>query len=518
MTYAAPMYMDAPVEAGHQAEPDLIFVPRSRMQWAPFLVPTGIALISYLGGGVPPLTDLAFVIFTALCGVFLTIEFYRFPRRFGIGGLLLWGGTLCWFCEDYFAHWFGKDFHVDGKMPIPALIVAKTAFLLMTFTIFMSIGLGIRAGRFLERLILCVPAVENDFFYLLIVLLMFAVGLSPYYLLNGEPWYLCIFHAMTTHWTHAPVLTVVRTGNLNFNWGGYAAQLISIGQVGGIFAIMYALLIARHWWDWTLCVLIWCFWVTINFQTDHRGEVAFIFMPAIALMFIKYQSKAAAAFKRASFRAYLLCGALTFVLFVAVQWQGTFRGVGLAAGSLKEVDLGRNQGNTMFSEGLPGFMLVGESEPFFYDKFPGQGILLPIPRTVMWFFIGPIPRALWHDKWIDPSWEWYNRVVAGGNGVSGTTISHGLVGSWYFNYGPIGMLEGALLVGWLMSVSERALQHSDGKPIGIMMSMGFAVWIFRTYRDFIFIDLYTLLVGAVMLMILTYALRPFFQSNAPATA
>jgi hypothetical protein len=518
MSYAATMYLDAPAAVESVAQPDLIFVQRSRLQWAAFLVPAAISLMSWLGGGVPPMTDLAFLIFTLLCGFFLAVEFYRFPRRFGIGGLLLWGGTLCWFCEDYFVHWFGKDFRVDGAMPIRAVVIAKTAFLLISFTMFMAIGLGIRTGRWLEKLIVIVPEVQNRHFYLLIVGLMFVVGLSPYYLFNAEPAWLCIFHAATSGWTGYPALTVYRTGNLNYNWGGYAAQLISIGQVGGVFAIMYVTLLAKAWWDRALALIPWLFWLCVSFQTDRRGEVAFVFMPAISLLFIKFQAQAAAAFRKFSWPAYIFCGLLTVILYVGVQYQGSFRGVGLNNGSISTIELGKNQGNTMFSEGLIGFGIIGETHPFFYNDFPGEGAILPIPRTLMLFMIGPIPRALWHDKWIDPSWAWYNRTVAGGNGTSGTTISHGLVGGWYFNYGAIGMVEGALLVGWLMGVTERALQHSNGKPIAVMMSLGVAVWLFRTYRDFIFIDLYSLMVGALMLGILTYALRPFFDADAPAAA
>jgi hypothetical protein len=517
MSYAAPMYLDSPATEtiSYAAPAPLAFVQRSRMQWIPFTVPALMTFISWQAGGIPPLTDLAFLMFTAFMLVFLTLEFYYFPRRFGIGGLVLWGGTLTWFCQDYFVHWFHKNFSLgETYLLIPPATVAKAAFMLITFTMVMSIGLGIRAGRWAERLLLSVPDVDNSNFYFLLVIVMFVVGISPWYLFNAEPAYLCLLHAFTSGWTGSPAMTVGRTGSVNYNWGGYAAQLIQIGQGGGVFAAVYAVLIGRKVFDRLIAVCIWALWLCYAFQSSRRGEIAFMFMPGIALLFIKYQARAAKAFKRYVILSYVLCGVLTFVMYFMVQWQGEFRGLGLNAGSVETVTLGKNEGNTMFSESLEGYMLIGETKPVFWDSFPGEGALLAIPRTVYWFAIGPVPRALWNSKPIDPLWQWYNHLVAGGNGITGTTISHGLAGSWYFNYGFAGMVEGALLVGWLMGVAERTLQHSDGRPVGIMMSLGFAVWLFRTYRDFIFVDLYGLIITAVVLTILTYALRPYFSTQS----
>ncbi len=69
-------------------------------------------------------------------------------------------------------------------------------------------------------------------------------------------------------------------------------------------------------------------------------------------------------------------------------------------------------------------------------------------------------------------------------------------------------------MGWLMGTSERALQHSNGSPIGIMMSLGFATWIFRDFRDFIFIDLYGLVLGAIALTIIVPLMRPLFGATS----
>ncbi len=516
MSYVIPAYQyeeeSELVEAGEERA--LRFVPRSRKQWIVFLAPLMICFMSWQAGGIPTLTDLGFTILSILLGIFLCAEFFRFPVRFGIGGLVLYGGSLCWFCQDYFTNWFRHDFS-NSVVDVPAWVIAKAATMHAFFIMMMCIGLNLKFGRWAEKLLLCVPDPMDTRFYLYLVLIMFAIGVSPYCIWNAEPFYMCIFHAAFGGWTGPPQMTVFRDGNLNYHWGAYVAQIIQVGQVGGIFAIMYSLMIARSWIGRIGSFLIWLFWTLGAVSSDRRGGVAFALLPPIALLFIKYQAASAARFKRFSAKSYIVCGLLTVGLLWVVQYQITFRGTGFVGADLSKVELTKNQGNTMFSEGLLAYKLIPDEVSFFRDKYPGQAALQPIPQTILDFFIGMIPRALWNNKPIDPLWEWYNRVFLHvANGTSGTTISHGMVGTWYFTYGIWGVIEGGLLVGWCMGISERALQQSEGKPIGILMSLAFATWIFRTYRDWIYIDLYGLVLGGIAMYILMIFMRPFLARPA----
>jgi hypothetical protein len=518
MSYAIPGIYAEQAEA--QVEPDLIFSPRSRNQWIPFLVPLALCGFAWMGGGIPFLCDAGFLIFTILCSIFLASEFFAFPRRFGIGGLVLWGGVLCWFCQDYFTHWFNHDY-TDLSLNISSLVVCKAAFLHVLFVMLMSISLNwdLAVGRVVEKMLLFVPDPGNEQLYLWIVLLLFCFTLCPYVVFNAEPWYQCIYHALFAGWTGPPQLVVFRTGNLNYSWGAYVAQIMQVGAVGGIVAIVYSILVARTWFTRFIGFAIWVFNAMLAFETGRRGEISFSLLPPIALLFIKFQFKTARLFKKVSFTSYIICGLLTIVMLYIVQFQGTFRGGegGYGGADLSKLDLVGNQGNTMFSEGLLGYATIGVDVPFFNaPDFPGEGGIVAVPNTLFDFVLGFIPRALWHDKPVDALWAWYNRKYTGiGDGVTGTTIAHGLVGSWYFKYGLLGMIEGALLVGMLMGVSERALQHSDGKPVSILMSLAFATWLFRTYRDFIFIELYGLIFGGIVLVIIVPLLRPV-RDPAPA--
>src|SRR5690606_16464084 len=65
-------------------EPAVTYKPRPR--WIPWslALPTCLAGISWLAGGVQVLIDASFVVLTAICIVALLIELRDFPRRFGI--------------------------------------------------------------------------------------------------------------------------------------------------------------------------------------------------------------------------------------------------------------------------------------------------------------------------------------------------------------------------------------------------------------------------------------------------
>src|SRR5208282_1100028 len=105
--------------------------------------------------------------------------------------------------------------------------------------------------------------------------------------------------------------------------------------------------------------------------------------------------------------------------------------------------------NAMFSEGLLGFMYIPDQQNYFYNDFPGEMVIAPIPHFILWAAIAPMPRAIWTSKPIDPSWKWYNaistgRSTLGGGAAEGTTISEGIVGYWYFRFGLPGVIEGGI--------------------------------------------------------------------------
>ncbi len=493
---------------------DQSLLSRSPLVCLPFFMASLIGGMSWMGGGIPILTNLCFIIITITSILCLLRELMVFSVRFGAGGLLLHGGVLIWFCHDYFDNWFGADY---GMMPFTSETVGKAACLYAAFIGFMVLGLHIKLGKFgnfCERQIQKIPEPNNQSFFFVLVILMFIVGVSPYFLFVSEPFYIAIYNDIFggrvagagAGWT------VGRTGNTNYNLGGYIVQILDVGKMGGQLAVFYAILLSRNPMSKIVCWSIWALWAMLAFGSGTRGNVVFVCLPVIALLFLKYHSEAAMEMKKYSKKAYLVAILIGFPLLLVIQIQGFLRDTGFSGINLGEIEVTKLKGNHMFSEGLTGYEVIPNTSNFFYDRFPGETLIMPLPQTLYQFVIQPIPRAIWTSKPIDPAWLWYNYIVTGKDGeVTGTTITEGLVGHWYIRYGISGIIQGGLLIGFLIGFSERLLQNAHGKTTQILFSLGLMVWLFRGYRNLNFHFLYPMLIGFVFMSMFIWV---YNQTNA----
>ena len=292
---------------------------------------------------------------------------------------------------------------------------------------------------------------------------------------------------------------------------------MDIGMMGGIVAVLYAVLVTRNWLLKALAWSIWLFWVLVEYSGGRRGPVVFMVLPAIAFLYLRYQARVVEYGRKHSFLAYVVVGVLGLSLLFVVQIQGSFRNIGLGDKvDFSQVELTKSQGNLMFSEALEGFEAVPDHVGFFDNRFPGEGALRAIPETAFWFLLGPVPRALWPDKPSDDAMVWYNKLIAGTDGKEGTTISQGIVGHWYFRYGVFGVLEGAMLIGFLMASSERMLQNAAGRPMTILSAICLTSWLFRIYRNFYFYELYGPLMGVTVFIICVKIVNIFGAAPTPA--
>jgi hypothetical protein len=481
----------------------------NRSSYAPiaFILPIFLSGASWMVGGTPWLTDIAFTVLTAICLIYLILELYNFPKRFGIGGLILYSGVLIWFSHDYYSHWIGHGFNNADEV-FDAVTIAKATFCHSLFIFFMNLGLYIPFYKPMVKIIHAVPEPNSQSFYMWMLVGLFFMGIMPYVLFTRGPVLQSIWSDMWAMRSGGARWTVGRTGNINYNYGAYVALLVQMGQIGGQLAVFVALLIAKNPISKIIAWSIWAFWMAMAFGSGTRGEVLFMGLPAISLLYLKYQSLAAYWMHKFSARAYIYSALFALFILFLVQFQAYNRNEGFESVEVSKLHLFKLKGNTMFSEGLLGYVLIPEIEPFFYDSFPGMTLIRPIPQTLYWFGIGPIPRALWTTKPIDPVWAWYNYSYTGIDAtVRGTTVAQGLVGYWYFRYGISGIIQGGLLLGWLMLVSEKALQRSAGSPIHLMFSLALATWLFRTFRGVNFNDLYPILIGGIMLYFVISAIN-----------
>jgi hypothetical protein len=454
------------------------------------------------------LTDVGFVVLTILCLAYLIRELIVFPQRFGVGAMLLFGGTLLWFCYDYLTHWLGVSF---TGLDVSPEILAKTAYHHCVFVFFMVLGLQINKGRWLEKVLHADPEPKNRAVYFIIVLLLFFIGMIPYLFFTVEPFYVAIWKSIWAGRSgEGAMFTAGRTGNLNYNWGGYLAQVADIGMVGAVFAAFHAIVITRQLWQQIICWFIWALWLGICFGTGARGFTVFMALPVILLMFLKHSHRAALLMRKISLRAYITTGAIALSILIVIQVQGMFRNEGFNADQFSQVKVGDLSGNEMLTTSILGMAVFPEKKQFFYDRFPGEGMIRAMPEEIYWLVIGPFPRAAWNSKPIDPVNLWYNVMTTGEDkGGEGTTISNGAVGHPYIRYGPIGVMEFGLLYGWWMAVVERALRNGMHRPMALLFTLGFATFIFRSFRDLWWHNLYPVIIGGVAIALLVKLCNTF---------
>jgi hypothetical protein len=383
----------------------------------------------------------------------------------------------------------------------------------------MSCGLLISRGAWLgEKVMLWVPEPRDGRFYLWLAVFLGVFGLVPYFLFTAEPWYEAIRLDLMGGRGGGATWLVGRTGNVNTSWGGYIVQFFQCGAVGGLLGIFYCVMVGRNWLGRLIGLAVWIFWTLQGVGTGTRGFTAFMMVPAMGFLFIRYQGQAALKNKFGSIGAYLWVIGLGLVVLVILHLQITYRNKGFNEISMDDVTVGNLEGNSMFSEGLNGWALIPGEHGFFRDQFPGSTLLLPVPETGFWFVMGWIPRALWPDKPIDPIGPWYNTIVVGGEGLEGTTVAKGLVGFWYFKYGLFGVIEGALLIGWILRACERCLQRAADRPMALLTALFISTWVFRCFRDFAFADLYPALIGLIAFAMLVWVLKPLFGGTVAGAA
>ena len=241
------------------------------------------------------ITDFSFLLFTVVCLILLVAELRAMLRRWGIGGLTLYGGCLVWFCYDYIVHWVNASSSFVALAGIDYQTLAKAAFYTILYAFSMSIGLNIRRPHWPERLLLKTPELKSSSMQLWLILVIFAIGISPYFIFTAEPFYVAIYHQfLAGRGGIGPRWTVGRSGNLNYNFGAYVAQILQVGSGGSVYAILYAVLVAKNIFQKSISWAIWLLWLMLGIGTGTRGDVVASMLPLLAAIFLRYQSVAAA--------------------------------------------------------------------------------------------------------------------------------------------------------------------------------------------------------------------------------
>ncbi|MGA3067878.1 MAG: hypothetical protein ABSF29_13630 [Tepidisphaeraceae bacterium] len=499
----------------------------TRPRWLPvlFLMPLIFCGISWQCGGVPLFTDVGMFWLLMTLFVIMLGELKSFSRRFGVGAFVLFGGSLVWYMDDYMTNWFGVNFSATAT-PYGRETVAKAAFFTCLFIMSASAGLLMNPPKFLVRWSYALPEPPSPRVYFVAIMGMFAIGMIPIVFFTRGSLLENIYQGFTAmrSTTGGINFTTGRTGNLNYSWGGYLAQVMEVGEIGAILAMYYVVMIPGSRTSKVICILIWLYQSAMAFGGGSRGEFLFHVFPVAGLLFVRYMTIAASYLKRFSKRAVIYSSIFMFCTLVVVQIQGTFRTVGLEQADLGELQVFKNQGNSMFTEGLLGYQYFPGAFGYTGDIFPGATFIMPIPDVAVRYGISWIPRVLWHGKpGISAVGQWYNKQMSGGTAVneeggdvqSGGTVAPSISALAYMGYGWAGVVEIGILFGLLCKLAEQCLYVNLNKPFGLMFSMGLVTWLFRDFRDLTPHDLYPLLIGTIVGAAGIFVLNAF-AGGAPA--
>lgn len=183
-------------------------------------------------------------------------------------------------------------------------------------------------------------------------------------------------------------------------------------------------------------------------------------------------------------RSGFLLVTLTCVIFVLVQYDfklRIMRTVILALLSMLVLgfqsnfrDTGRFSQDFIQHSPFRGFALNREvafivsefSESSDFIRGPGfvARLVLPIPETIFLFLTNPVPRIIWKNKPISPSFAEFNELRTGASGFGATSnVTPTIPGRFYMVYGFPGVLQIGLLLGFLWRYFDSRLLYWFGK-------------------------------------------------------
>jgi hypothetical protein len=492
---------------------EMIRTERSKYIPAYFLPSIFASVVSYAVGGLPILNDFAWIGIIIASATVLIAEFRAFSFRWGLGGLVCSAGILVWLCYDYMTTWsifFGQARGVSLDL-VTDTVLARATLAHSLFVPCLFLGMRIRLGGWIDRRIASLAGPRSTAMWMAVILFAVFFGFSPYFIFTrGNP-FLQIWNDMWAGRAGTGAQWVTgRTGNANYSWGAYIAQIQQIGTYGMILAGYYAIMVARTNLGRVGGMVLWLPAALQGFGSGARSGFIAVALPLIGFLFVRLQANAAARGRRISVAGIGWLAASLFAVLVVVQIMITFRNTGFQKVDINAVNISKVEGNSMFSESLSGFKMIPDFREPFYSNFPGQTVVWAPIDTVYWFFVSPIPRALWTSKPIDPVGIWYNRLVGGNsssNGIEGTTISQGAVGHWYFRFGWPGVLEGGLIIGFLFGIAERLLREHSHRPLAIIASLALATCVFRSFRGLAWLDYHPTIVGLIGIATITLLFR-----------
>lgn len=210
-------------------------------------------------------------------------------------------------------------------------------------------------------------------------------------------------------------------------------------------------------------------------SSGTRTRVLLIVLPMICLI-VYLHMKNLRYFKKSD-------GLLIFLFAIIVSIMGEFRKVGYNQIFVEN----RDPTYSSYADGLDlnnEFLYVIENFPKpVNDRTLIESILFPIPEQFIKFITNPIPRAIYSNKYIDPSFEIYNKLRIGYSGLNETfNITPTIFGRFYMLYGIIGIIYLSFFIAYAVKKTNYFV-NSKNDIETVFLSFIFLAFLCQSLRD-----------------------------------
>lgn len=109
----------------------------------------------------------------------------------------------------------------------------------------------------------------------------------------------------------------------------------------------------------------------------------------------------------------------------------------------------------------------------------------PIPENLVLFITNPVPRKIWHDKPVEPSFASFNNLRTGNTGFGmESNITPTIPGRFYINYGLVGVLQAGLVMGIVWAYANSLIIGSlSGGATRLLVGVVASAILFTCIRD-----------------------------------
>ena len=356
---------------------------------------------------------------------------------------------------------------VDGKIYFGNEVGNLTGFVVCIFCLCFYIGrffvryekarLAIRPGDYGVLSVVKTPILLMAFIVSILAYLMNGQGLSIQNLLNS--------------------LAARASGYVAFASSALGSQnpiLSLFGQSIPVTVILWILSVKERNWKWKLLASIVSIGLLFLYAAlGGRSGIVIVFCTIGIYLLVRQRNKF----------GILTMPVLVSAAILIISFQINYRDYGkLSEGLFQRSPFAGFALNREIAFIIDNY---GEKIDFINDNNFFIRALSPIPDTFILFITNPIPRKIWPNKPIDPSFGPYNKLRTGNTGFgTGSNITPTIPGRFYMNYGLVGVAQAGVVFGVLWGFANRLIVLSlIGDSSLLLIGALFSSVLFTSLRD-----------------------------------